>query len=557
MLESFYDVLLVHQDATLDEIKLAFKRRALQVHPDKGGSKETFHLVYQALETLADPAARKRYDSSLALNLRGGQQRQCEPGRKKKAARKFRTSTNTGHEKAQPAAWRNREAEAKSNQPRQTQLLLKLRDLLKKLPRDLRNDVIVKEFSQRQRLILEKWMVDTSKAPLQAAPQKVHPKRPLKPPALYDFAHPRDGCAFPSASSKKTSPETKKGCKSTRKEPKPHGRSKLSTSGSVYKINGDTHYYRACIRFDGLDIHTGQYDLQTALEYLVILTAVKQKMRESTSEQLFNERLAAALVASAAEQGRDFADLDLRFAIHQPAGFLVARGFQVRSPSVRNLEDLGKLRNGIRPFRKYACKTGRGSIFWRHSPVELQQAWECFKKAIADAWEIAGSDSTKYLGNIRFLREANACVRDRHLRTWECRHMAMQDKNKFRPKRLRTPLPFRSQTWERRQMGREDRAIHQPGGWKTRSPEDILAANLFALKKLLGKWGRLLKSEDQVANRERRKLLQQQKKHREEQRKMEVLKRKRLREQERFRREHLRKRMKSDTMGLDLAWMNV
>ena len=63
---SFYDVLLVDQDATFDEIKLAFKRRALQVHPDKGGSKEEFHLVYQALETLADPAARKKYDHGLA-----------------------------------------------------------------------------------------------------------------------------------------------------------------------------------------------------------------------------------------------------------------------------------------------------------------------------------------------------------------------------------------------------------------------------------------------------------------------------------------------------------
>ena len=58
--ESLYDVLLVNQDASLDEIKLAFKRRALLVHPDKGGSKEAFHVVYQALETLADPAARKK-----------------------------------------------------------------------------------------------------------------------------------------------------------------------------------------------------------------------------------------------------------------------------------------------------------------------------------------------------------------------------------------------------------------------------------------------------------------------------------------------------------------
>ena len=82
---SLYDVLRVDQNATLDEIKLAFKRRALQVHPDKGGSKEKFHLqmkflfattfvgimVYQALETLGDPAARQKYDHSLTATKTG------------------------------------------------------------------------------------------------------------------------------------------------------------------------------------------------------------------------------------------------------------------------------------------------------------------------------------------------------------------------------------------------------------------------------------------------------------------------------------------------------
>lgn len=36
MSRNFYDVLHVDRSATLEEIKLAFKRRALQVHPDKG-----------------------------------------------------------------------------------------------------------------------------------------------------------------------------------------------------------------------------------------------------------------------------------------------------------------------------------------------------------------------------------------------------------------------------------------------------------------------------------------------------------------------------------------
>ena len=77
--KSLYDALLVDQNATLDEIKLAFKKRALQVHPDKGGSKEAFHLVYQALETLADPEARKKYDHSLSIRESGNMPQQ-RPG---------------------------------------------------------------------------------------------------------------------------------------------------------------------------------------------------------------------------------------------------------------------------------------------------------------------------------------------------------------------------------------------------------------------------------------------------------------------------------------------
>jgi len=38
--KNFEETLKVSQDATLDDIKAAFKRQALLVHPDKGGSKD-------------------------------------------------------------------------------------------------------------------------------------------------------------------------------------------------------------------------------------------------------------------------------------------------------------------------------------------------------------------------------------------------------------------------------------------------------------------------------------------------------------------------------------
>ena len=66
MVRSCYDVLGLERNASLEDIKVAFKRRALQVHPDKGGSKEAFHSVYQAFEILADSEARKKHDHSLA-----------------------------------------------------------------------------------------------------------------------------------------------------------------------------------------------------------------------------------------------------------------------------------------------------------------------------------------------------------------------------------------------------------------------------------------------------------------------------------------------------------
>ena len=182
--KSLYDMLLVDQNATLEEIKLAFKRRALQVHPDKGGSKEEFHLVYQALETLGDPAARQKYDYSLATASKKTEAAPHPKSKKRKRedkpghpATSCKTETKTKPPKTPGKKSTSFAGKAPSKPPRatatatpaepqspQTKLLMKIRDLLKQLPRDARNDVITNQFSQKQRLILEKFMVDTADA---------------------------------------------------------------------------------------------------------------------------------------------------------------------------------------------------------------------------------------------------------------------------------------------------------------------------------------------------------------------------------------------------------
>lgn len=59
----YYEVLGVDKGASADEIKKAFRRLAVQHHPDKEGGDETkFKEINEAYEVLKDPSKRQRYD---------------------------------------------------------------------------------------------------------------------------------------------------------------------------------------------------------------------------------------------------------------------------------------------------------------------------------------------------------------------------------------------------------------------------------------------------------------------------------------------------------------
>lgn len=57
-----YDLLGVPQDASPDDIKKAYRRRARELHPDAGGDEERFKAVQAAYQVLSDPERRSRYD---------------------------------------------------------------------------------------------------------------------------------------------------------------------------------------------------------------------------------------------------------------------------------------------------------------------------------------------------------------------------------------------------------------------------------------------------------------------------------------------------------------
>ncbi len=67
MADDHYRVLGVDPAADLDEIKKAYRRKALECHPDRGGSHDQMVAVNEAWEILSDPDRRRRYDK-----VRGG-----------------------------------------------------------------------------------------------------------------------------------------------------------------------------------------------------------------------------------------------------------------------------------------------------------------------------------------------------------------------------------------------------------------------------------------------------------------------------------------------------
>lgn len=69
---NYYDVLGVDRDASLEQIKFAFRTKAKETHPDRNpdvpNANEKFNIIATAYAVLSDPIAREKYDQGLDIN---------------------------------------------------------------------------------------------------------------------------------------------------------------------------------------------------------------------------------------------------------------------------------------------------------------------------------------------------------------------------------------------------------------------------------------------------------------------------------------------------------
>lgn len=63
-MKDFYNILGVNENADQSEIKKAYRKLAVQHHPDKGGDENKFKEISEAFETIGDDKKRKQYDNS-------------------------------------------------------------------------------------------------------------------------------------------------------------------------------------------------------------------------------------------------------------------------------------------------------------------------------------------------------------------------------------------------------------------------------------------------------------------------------------------------------------
>ena len=230
--------------------------------------------------------------------------RSAGSGKRKKQETSQPTREPCTNEKKESGSRRSQPHTAPRLAGNTARFLPKVGALLKTLTPELRLPVIRDEFTQQQRMQLEKWMVDQ---PSQNVPKALGSATP--PASEYQASLLRRGKQQAQLASEDS-------CSTGCRFPGGRQRRQKVSRGICRMSNGGTSvWYHATVLFDNVRVRTRYTDLPTALEHLVVLTAIKQRMTQVETENDYASRTQRAAESSAAEHGRSVHELGLRFQV--------------------------------------------------------------------------------------------------------------------------------------------------------------------------------------------------------------------------------------------------
>jgi len=556
---TLYDVLGIHPSVELVEVRAAFKRCALAVHPDKGGSKEAFQQVLFAFETLSDGASRSRYDRKMHVageEDMGGQatgesyprsdEKACGATRAGKRRRKAQSEVgqaetcpefpNAASEKCH---WGDASPEASSNnrcrQPgrsgmdttssekgmaRSKSLMDSMFVLLRSLSPKRRRSVLQELFTQQQRLALESWLAASPKAPSSAAEDTedlsglaliVEPSdvcdfsdslswsesEVLEPPSVRDLSDAEDDqvlalelCdrddAEPSVVGQDAELVNDVDADGQRMEMLDILSEALTAEShacnnvpGICKQSDRIDLYWANVNVESMRFSSRKVkDLTVALDFLMLLTAMKLRMKQSNSSALFEERVKGAIESVLRENNVTIIELGLTIRISIRVAWCMASPIQCPV-----YHDVDRAVHAWKRLAQFRWRRGRRVDYALGAWSKDQLMWPDFRKTLISISEEAGHCCDQTAARLDALYEQAQPYRERRVALWNRHAMAAEERRQRKLSILEVRLSERSAQLS---MAREDRLGRKWNNWLRR--EECMVARI---SRLLRHWRRL------------------------------------------------------------------
>eukprot|EP00746_Dinoflagellata_sp_MGD_P016200 gnl/MRDRNA2_/MRDRNA2_136445_c0_seq1.p1 gnl/MRDRNA2_/MRDRNA2_136445_c0~~gnl/MRDRNA2_/MRDRNA2_136445_c0_seq1.p1 ORF type:complete len:515 (-),score=114.37 gnl/MRDRNA2_/MRDRNA2_136445_c0_seq1:131-1675(-) len=476
MVTSFYSVLGLDPKASQQEIRLAFKQRALSTHPDKGGNGSAFRVVMEAFETLVDARRRMEHD----LMLHHAEDERSRPKRKYESS----PSPQTKKPKTQCAsclaakgsttkggmsrnARRNQRTAVFSAVTKKRSVQTKqdpaarLYHLLRLMRPSWRRMALTEKFSESQRLALEQWILaqkaqqkplrmqrqqNRSEDDFARKQQNEHPKwweKHTQQDARSVYRAPT--AQVPKSCADKCSSEinsSNKDLLEQRCQPKINGHRGLvqvkgiaSHTRVVPGRRTNEVWYSARVTVGMIWFVTKEVlDLAASIEFLVILTSIKQRAIvaldsvKASAPDTFELIVREAVVTTLKEHGVDGErDLGLRFYICIPAHGWIGRKLMTPSFHISDL-DLG-----LRAWRR--LQQARGEVHHGHrisqrcGPGDSWSMWIHVRETFLGVLDEMGHSRANGMAKLEAHERAHKPLQERVFERWNRQAMAREERH--------------------------------------------------------------------------------------------------------------------------------